>query len=452
MSMVNLNEDLIQRSSNANLMIKDLLNEYSKRHEVQKTLYNEYRGEVDILRRQLSDPSKINKTLNHDFRSFIVDQVVGYMFGKPITYSLNPESFETDGEYQENHALLQYYNEINNVSELDSETGKYAGICGYAGRLHYIDTSGRERACLVPPWECIFVENQMMSEVQMAVRYFDVYVQDGEKLHARTKVELYDQTHVATYQQNKKGDYELKGRIPHMFQEIPLIRFQNNAEELGDFEKVRKLIDAYDVIVSDCQNEIEEFRLAYLLLTGAEMDEDVLLQARQTGVIELPEGADAKYLTKAMSGEFIQEHLKGLKENIHRFSRSVDMSDESFSGGGMSGEARKWKILALENKAITKERKFYKALRDSYRVLSTAWEQKEYKIDYTDVEMQFHRNLPVDLMHYAEVSTKLKGNISERTRLEQLPFIGDVDQELKRMIEEQDRIIDLYQGVTDEEE
>jgi len=84
---------------------------------------------------------------------------------------------------------------------------------------------------------------------------------------------------------------------------------------------VEALIDAYDKTVSDAQNEIEEFRLAYLLLTGAEIDEDTLIKARATGVIELPAEGDAKYLTKVLQTEFIENQKNTLERNIFRFLR-----------------------------------------------------------------------------------------------------------------------------------
>ena len=47
--------------------------------------------------------------------------------------------------------------------------------------------------------------------------------------------------------------------------------------------------------------------------SGAEIDEDTLLRARATGV-ELPEGSDAKYLTKELQSEFIEKQKETLGE------------------------------------------------------------------------------------------------------------------------------------------
>jgi len=38
-------------------------------------------------------------------------------------------------------------------------------------------------------------------------------------------------------------------------------------------------------------------------------------------------------------------------------------------------------VVILENKAVTKERKFTKALREQFRTLATAWNKKGYSID-----------------------------------------------------------------------
>lgn len=74
-----------------------------------------------------------------------------------------------------------------------------------------------------------------------------------------------------------------------------------------------------------------------------------------------------------------------MNQNIYKFSSSVDMSDESFSGASQSGESRKWKLLSLEFKAITKERKFTTGLRSMFKVISSSWNTKGIELNYLDV-------------------------------------------------------------------
>lgn len=53
---------------------------------------------------------------------------------------------------------------------------------------------------------------------------------------------------------------------------VPISVFYNNEDELGDFESVITLIDAYDSLEADSLNDFEYFVDAYLCLTGLNAD------------------------------------------------------------------------------------------------------------------------------------------------------------------------------------
>ena len=112
------------------------------------------------------------------------------------------------------------------------------------------------------------------------------------------------------------------------------------------------------------------------------------------------------------------------------------MTDENFSGGTQTGESRKWKILDLENKAIVKERKFEKALREQFKILCSSWNVRGKDLKYWDIYIQFSRAIPKDLSYLADVVTKLKGIVSDRTLISLLPFIDDIDFEFEQREEE----------------
>uniref|UniRef100_UPI0020C0EE77 phage portal protein n=1 Tax=Lysinibacillus fusiformis TaxID=28031 RepID=UPI0020C0EE77 len=82
---------------------------------------------------------------------------------------------------------------------------------------------------------------------------------------------------------------------------------------------VYDLIDAYDRTLSDASNEIEQFRLAFVVLKGMGMDDEDAKKVAQTGIFELMgEDNDIKYLTKDVNDQMIENHLDRLKENIMR--------------------------------------------------------------------------------------------------------------------------------------
>jgi SPP1 family phage portal protein len=134
--------------------------------------------------------------------------------------------------------------------------------------------------------------------------------------------------------------------------------------------------------------------------------------------------------------------LNRLEGNIMRFGKSVNMTDESFASN-LSGVAIRYKLMALENKCITMERKMTAALRQQFRVLATAWAKKGIPVDYTNIFFQFKRNLPVNLLDEAQTTAQLRGHVSERTRLSQLSFVDDVEWEMEEMSKDDEGRLDL---------
>jgi len=428
------------------MMIKD----HEPDHKRMKRLYERYKASLEgvpILQRtpvEYEDfetatikriDNKVNNRLNNAFDADIVDTKTGYMFGYPISYSIDDKQSPWQREIEK--FLLR-----NNVEDVDSETGKMAAICGYAARLSYVDVDGKERIMNVDPWETIILSATDMTEPQYALRYYTVYDWLNSAKISKRKAEFYDDTNVYFFESTGEQKLQYVGEQPHLFDYCPLFGIPNNKELMGDAEKVLKLIDAYDRTISDASNEIEQYRLAYLILKGLGADEETLAQVKKAGIFELfDEKDDVKYLTKDINDALIEHHLDRIEKNIIRFAKSVNFTDEAFSGN-LSGVAMKFKIMALENKSITMERKMTAALRYQFKLLCSAWAKKGIcsKDDYLKVWFSFKRNLPVNLLDEAQTTAQLRGQVSERTRLSLLSFVDDVDYELEEMKKEEEEM------------
>ncbi|WP_216369584.1 phage portal protein [Brevibacillus sp. MCWH] len=428
-------------------IIKKILEWHKPHREAMLGLYNRYLGSgLPIQSRTLPDPKKPNNKIPNDYRGYIINQIVGYLWGQPISYSLDTRKYE-ETKVKENQERISRFTTLNTIDDLDGETGKLMSICGYAARLLYIDKNGEERAMNIFPWEAIFIEDG--GEITHAIRYYTVKDLNNNEY---MKVEWYDSKNVTFFIEDD-GVFimDSEGSQPHLFDYVPLIRFQNNDEEQGDFEKVEALIDAYDKIISDSVNEIETFANAYMGFKGVQIDQETIEKMKQTGGIEIGENGDVYFITKNINDTFVENQKKTLNENIHKFSASVDMSDEKFSGGAQTGESRKWKLIALENKAGTKAMKFGKGLREQFKVLCSAWKKKNIDIDYLDIFWEFKRNIPIDLSYVAEYASKLKGIHSDHTLLSQIPYIDDVAYEKELMRQEKEDMIDLDSFTDDTE-
>ena len=117
--------------------------------------------------------------------------------------------------------------------------------------------------------------------------------------------------------------------------------------------------------------------------------------------------------------------------------------------------AIKFKILQLEKKLMIKENKFRTALAKRREMITTVLNiRKGSCYDYRDISEEFTRNLPQNVKEDTETILMLDGVISKRTLLELLPQIDDVDQELKRLEEEQaaDDLLGQYDQFLNESE
>lgn len=428
-------------------IIKDLIADHAPKASKMRALYKRYKAEIDgvpIFTRTFEDDNKINNKLNNDFFSDIVDTKVGYFAGEPISYGLDKTNYTgEDGElneadYFKHLDVIDKFKIHNNVEDLDAESAKMAAICGYGARLCYIDTDGHERVINIKPWECIFVSDRSIGEPQYALRHYPI-VDNGEQT---IRVEWYDYTTVTFYV--LRGDEyvldDTEDAKEHMFERVPLIEIPNNDERQGDAEKVLSLIDGYDRTLSDVNSEIEQFRLAYMVFYGAEVTKEVIDEAKRSGAFSIPNydgNEKAEFMTKNMNDVIIENHLNRLEENIMRFAKSVNFSDDNFAGQA-SGVSLKFKMLGLESKCIVAERKMTSALRQQFKVISSAWAKKGIDIDFSNLVLQFKRNFPLDIQTEATSTALLRGHVSEQTRLGMLSFVDDVEYELELMRQERE--------------
>lgn len=102
---------------------------------------------------------------------------------------------------------------------------------------------------------------------------------------------------------------------------ITLAEFKNNTNRYCDFEVAEEIGDAIDRALSDQQNEIEQFKLAYMLVTGTTMSKGTAKEMmNQLGIINLKAPtAKAEYVTKNLAKDFNEYHMDLLKNSFTPF-------------------------------------------------------------------------------------------------------------------------------------
>lgn len=399
------------------------------------------------IKRFEDEDHPINNRVNNDFFSEIIDFKVGYFAGKPITYTYsNSEESKamTGGDDAVKNAgkALSDFVVRNNMYDVDMELTKYAAVCGYGGRLFYIDLYGNERCIVVEPYECIVLSKNEVTEAEYGIRYFRT-----KDINDRTlwKVEFYDNQFIYYYEGNL-GNLTYKGKQIHCFDFCPLQIVPNNKEMIGDAEKVLELIDAYDREFSDCDNEIESFARAYMVLENIGASDDEIKKAQKSGTIKFFSGsANGKvyFLTKEINDNFTSGQLDRTEKNIYRFSKTPNLNDEQFNSA--SGISLKFKLTGLETKCGMFQAKMQAAGTYMFKVLASSFEKKRIAFDPLQCFMDFSRNFPLDLVSEADAASKMLSAGLPKRFVYPTAFsdIDDVDYVMSLIEQEEDNIPDL---------
>jgi len=374
--------------------------------------------DIPIYQKKVINKLKSNAKISFDYRAEIVDQLVDYITGIPVDYRHTDESIET------------FINEFAEYAELDSlnqESLTDLLSCGRAYRLLYVDEHGEYSAINLHPASTITLDDEKGN----AVFAFRFYVELDDNEDEVEVCEFFDDTNIYTF----KGEgWQLESVEPHLFGMMPVINMYNKKSKMPDFAKVEAQIDALNEIVSNHQDEINEFRNAYMVFKNATLKEEDYEKILKTGAFQIPDNSDVSFLTKNMDVVAVDTQRKMLLENIYRLSKTIDM--EKFNDSSESGESRMWKLIMLENRAKQKTIFLRRFLRRMFLILSTSTSVKGIDFDIDDIGLQFNRSLPIDEKYTGEALNLYANFVSTRTLLERVPFIDNVDEEIERLRED----------------
>ncbi|WP_394896474.1 phage portal protein [Clostridium paraputrificum] len=432
-----LNED----GSISNRLLVKCIDAHKKLVDRYNMLNNYYDGEHKILSRTLTTESLPNNKIVANHAEYITDMATGYVFGAPITYSCNGAD-----------ELNKIFTEIDEDSH-NNELALDMSIFGVGYELLYMNDDEvpyPELAVVSPLNSFLVVDSTVKQKPMFGVTYYPKYDIEGT-------LKGYD---VNVYTDNSITHYfftDLNNESPevdepeeHFFKDIPLVEYKNNKRLKGDFEGVITLIDAYNLLQSDRVNDKEQVVDALLAVIGASLgdnEEEKVETAKllkELKIIELDEGGDAKWLVKNLNETEIEVLKKSLKDDIHEFSKVPCLTDENFVGNA-SGVAMKYKLLGFEQLGRTKERYFKKGLRQRLKLMSNIENIKAKNINPGNIDISMKRSLPVDDELAARIAQETEGFISWETRIKRFDGEIDIDEERKRLEEENKKKVEDQQ-------
>ena len=420
---IELSSDLLQKMINKfHIGVEPKLRKYK----------NYYDGIQTILNKTYTDPSKpCNKTvINYCLN--IASSYAGYLATPGYI------SYQSEQEIDEVMNILKY----NDYQAEDANFLLDALIYGVAAELMYIDSTGHTRFRLIDPRNCFGVYDDSLSgDLLYFVRWYKVNDWDNSDLY---NVDIYSDYNVKHYTMHgMNGFLTLTSEEPHYFSQCPANIF-TLPDEKSIFDCILSLQDSVNELVSSEIDDYSAFCDAYLLLIGMDADADEIASMKENRVLLLPEGAEAEWLTKNANDAQVENILKRIHDSIYRTAQCPDFSSESFVGGVSSGIAIRYRLTGMENRAGIIEAAMKKALQRRVEIICGIASLKLGEEVFRDIRIDFKRNIPEDITATINVLNSLKGTVSDATLLSQVPFVEDVNAELKALQEQKTANMELY--------
>lgn len=387
-------------------------------------------GEQAIMGKTYNDSTKPCNRIVTNYCDNIVNNYNGYLTGLPVSYN----SQDNIDDIQE---VLKY----NDVAAKDGAFLRSSLIYGKSYELHYVDEYGKPRFDLIDTREGVPVyANTITRDILYFIRFYPRSTLDSNDGYV---VEVYDGEYQERYYCGSEfTGLILQSREPHHYGQVPVIVLPLNDDEYPIFYKIMGLQDAYNTLLSGEVDDFEAFCDAYLALTGMEVDEENVQAMKENRVLVIPEGGDAKYITKSVSDTQIQNMLQNINDTIHKIANSPDFSQESF--GVSSGIALRFRLLGFENTASAIASNFKKALQKRIELICTILGITGSDDVWRDVDIIIDRNIPVNETEAANMVNTLRGLVSDKTLLTQLPFIADADAEMEAVKAQKAENMELY--------
>ena len=391
-----------------------------------------YDGIQAILNKAYSDPTKpCNKTVINYCKN-IVDSYCGYLATPGYI------SYSSENDIEDVMNILRY----NDYQAEDADFLLDALVYGVAAELMYIDTMGQTRFRLINPASCFGVfDDSLTSDLMYFVRMYQISDWDNSDLYA---VDVYGEASVKHYTMTgHNGGLHFQGEEPHYFGQCPANIFYM-PDEKSVFDCVLGLQDAANELISSEIDDYSAFVDAFLVFNGVDVDHDDIANLKQDRVIVLPEGASAQWLTKNANDAQVENMLKRIHDSIYRIAQCPDFSSESFVGGVSSGVAIRYRLTGMETRAGKIEAVMKKALQRRVEIICGIASLKLGEEVFRDIQIDFKRNIPEDVNSIISLVNSLKGSVSDKTLLGQIPFIEDVNAEIEALQEQKISNMEIY--------
>lgn len=415
-----------------------------------------YRGDHDILKKKRmgigQDGEEIelknlpnNRKVDNQYAK-MVDQKTNYLLGQPITFDCDDENYVASLKKIFNK---RFHKTLKSLGE-DCMNGGISWLYPYysENKLKFKRFAAHE---ILPFWL-----DTDHTELAMAVRY---YIEEDPQNIDRIieKVEVYTKNGIDfyTFENNRlhpdgakpHENYITVSGSGYNWEKIPLIAFKLNAKEIPLIKCCKNLQDGINEIISTFKNNMEEdARNTILVLENYEGEDlgEFRKNVAQFGVIKVGsvDGArgDVRTLKIEVNAANYESILKVFKKALIDNCKGYDFS-ELRTGGSPNQMNIKSIYSDIDLDANEMELEFQCAFEELLWFVNQS-------LGYSDIDVDviFNRDGVVNETEIMKMLVSAGVKISNRTLLAQVPFIDDIEDELKEVEKETQEAMDAYAG------
>ena len=426
-----------------------------------------YAGRHDILSRvrtvigedgELTEVKNLpnNRIVDNQYKK-MVDQKTNYLLGQPLTFQSD------DDNYSKQLKLI-----LNKkFQRLLKAVGEDALNCGLGWMFVYYNEKGELSFRRIKPFEIIpGWHDSEHTQLDYAIRIYEVIVYEGHTEHVVEKVEVYDDKGINYFELTSGGTLtpcepffqnyitvidEDGSEEGWNWTRIPLIPFKYNSKEIPLIKMVKSLQDGLNLIESNFQNSMEEdTRNTILVLMNYDGENlgEFRKNLAQYGAVKVRTvdgaGGDLKTLQVEVNSDNYKAILEIFKKAIIENAMGYDAKDDRLAGNPNQMNIQSM-YSDIDLDANSMETEFQASFED------LLWFVDNHLAnigagDYEDTEVDviFNRDMLLNEGEVIDNCSKSVGILSDETILANHPWVDDVQAEMERVEQQKQENMEQY--------
>lgn len=400
--------------------------------------------ELDIL---------ANNRISYPYLRMLVNQKVNYLLSKPITFKTEIEGFsELLGE----KFGRPFMRKLRKV-------GTHAILNGLSWMQVYYSEQGELEFKRIPSEQVIaFWGDDDKTQLDGVIRYYTYrqYKPNGDKEDLK-RVEYFTPQGAWYYVETEHGLEEDKSR--ESFQghflvnnadgetfvaawgKVPFIPFKYTPDHLPLLKSVKSLIDAYNKILSEVSNNIEDIPDSIKVVKNYDgTDKQEFVQNLNTFRTAFVSGdGDMSAIETRLDSVTIDDQLNRLRKAVYEAGNGVDTQEAAI--GNTSAIALKFRYGGLDTDTDTMAGEFEASIEELVWYITQDLANKGIA-NYVDTPYSiiFDTDFIINEQEIIDSCTKSVGIISDQTIVANHPWVVDPQRELELVKEERESKLELY--------